>query len=167
MVGQRFAFEPFVFDAGRATLFCDSTPIAVGHRGLAVLHALLKANGQVVTKAELMDAGWPGTAVEESNLSVQIAALRKLLGRAPDGTEWIATVPRIGYRFTATVTLDESAARQPAPLEPSDPGRRPSVAVLPFANLKRIPMRTMVWRSSVCTLGRSIKPSELRKRPWS
>jgi TolB-like protein/Flp pilus assembly protein TadD len=139
MLGQRFAFGPFVFDAGRATLFCDGTPIAVGHRGLAVLHALLKANGQVVMKAELMDAGWPGAAVEESNLSVQIAALRKLLGRAPDGTEWIATVPRIGYRLTAKVTLDESAARPAAPLEPPDPGRRPSVAVLPFANLSGDP----------------------------
>ena len=46
-----------------------------------------------------MDTAWPGTAVEESNLSVQIAALRKLLGAAHDGGEWIATVPRVGYRF--------------------------------------------------------------------
>jgi TolB-like protein/Flp pilus assembly protein TadD len=139
MLGQRFMFGRFVFDAGRATLFCDGTPIAVGHRGLAVLHALLKANGQVVTKAELMDAAWPGAVVEESNLSVQIAALRKLLGRAPDGTEWIATMPRIGYRFAAAATLDESARRRPAPLEPPDPGLKPSVAVLPFANLSGDP----------------------------
>jgi TolB-like protein len=82
-----------------------------------------------------MDAAWPGSVVEESNLSVQIAALRKLLGRAVDGTEWIATVPRIGYRFTAAVTVDESGRRPPAPTEPPDPGLRPSVAVLPFGNL--------------------------------
>jgi len=135
MVGLRFTFGRFVFDPGRVTLFCDGAPIAIGHRGLALLHALLKANGQVMTKAELMDAAWPGSVVEESNLSVQIAALRKLLGRAVDGTEWIATVPRIGYRFTAAVTVDESGRRPPAPTEPPDPGLRPSVAVLPFGNL--------------------------------
>jgi DNA-binding winged helix-turn-helix (wHTH) protein len=42
---------------------------------------------------------WPDTVVEESNLSVQIAALRKLLGPTPNGGEWISTVSRVGYRF--------------------------------------------------------------------
>lgn len=139
MAQQRFTFGRFVFDAGRATLFCDGTPIAVAHRSLAVLHALLKANGQVVTKAELMDAAWPGAVVEESNLSVQIAALRKMLGRAPDATEWIATVPRIGYQFANTVTIDEGADKRPPPLGPPEPGLKPSVAVLPFANLSGDP----------------------------
>jgi TolB-like protein/Flp pilus assembly protein TadD len=135
MLGRRFMFGRFVFDADRVTLFCEDTPVAVGHRGLALLHALLKANGQVVTKAELMDAAWPGAVVEESNLSVQIAALRKILGQVPDGTEWIATVPRIGYRFTAAVTADESAGRLPTQTEPRNSGLRPAVAVLPFGNL--------------------------------
>jgi TolB-like protein len=134
MVGQRFAFGPFVYDAARSTLLCERTPIAAGQRGLAVLHALLKANGEVVTKAELMEAAWPGTVVEESNLSVQIAALRKLLGRADEGTEWIATVPRVGYRFTAAI-LREDPPRQPKAPEPAETERRPSLAVLPFANL--------------------------------
>ena len=46
-----------------------------------------------------MDAGWGGTVVEEGNLSVQIAALRKALGTRDDGQEWIVTVPRTGYRL--------------------------------------------------------------------
>jgi TolB-like protein len=139
MLGQRFVFGRFVFDAGRAVLLCDGTPVSVGHRGLAVLHALLRANGQVVTKADLMDAAWPGAVVEESNLSVQVAALRKLLGSTTDGAEWIATVPRIGYRFAGAVTLDECAERRPSALEPADAGGKPSVAVLPFANLSGDP----------------------------
>jgi TolB-like protein/Tfp pilus assembly protein PilF len=135
MLGQRLMFGRFVLDARRTTLFRSGTPIAVGVRGIALLHALLKANGQVLTKAELMDAAWPSVVVEESNLSVQIAALRKLLGPAPDGTEWIATVPRIGYRFTGAVAVDESGRCRPTPTEPPDSGLRPSVAVLPFDNL--------------------------------
>jgi tetratricopeptide (TPR) repeat protein len=60
---------------------------------------LLEAEGRVVTKADLMERAWPGLTVEEGNLTVQIATLRKLLGARPDGTEWIVTVPRVGYRL--------------------------------------------------------------------
>ena len=98
--------------------------VAVGQRGLALLEALLDAGGGVVTKADLMERAWPGTIVEEGNLTVQIAALRKSLGTAPMGRNWIATVPRVGYRLVR---------RRP------DRERRrfgqPALAVLPFANL--------------------------------
>lgn len=107
----------------------------IGHRALGVLHALLKANGQVVTKAELIDFAWPGAIVEESNLSVQIAALRKLLGVAPNGADWIATVSRIGYRFVGPLAITEAADHVTA--DPAAP--RPSLAVLPFENLSGIP----------------------------
>ncbi|MER8517201.1 adenylate cyclase [Mesorhizobium sp. M1060] len=73
---------------------------------------------------------WPGTAVEEGNLTVQIATLRKALGPADNGGEWIATVPRVGYRFTGTVEPVASASRRPIP-----GSGKPSIAVLPFANL--------------------------------
>src|SRR5690606_28368919 len=73
-------------------------------------------------------AAWGDAAVEESNLSVQIAALRKILGPAPDGGEWIATVPRVGYQFVG----------EPAPQARDGAGRpdtaKPSIAVLPFVN---------------------------------
>ena len=103
--------------------------------GALLLGALLKARGEVVTKAELMDAAWPGTAIEESNLSVQIASLRKLLGPAPDGGEWIVTVQRVGYRF-----VGEADAPRPgdAPAPRSEPVA-PSLAVMPFQNLSGDP----------------------------
>jgi DNA-binding winged helix-turn-helix (wHTH) protein len=63
-----------------------------------LLCALLQAPGQVLSKSALMEAAWPGLVVEESNLTVQIAALRKLLGPQPDGRDWIVTVPTVGYR---------------------------------------------------------------------
>ena len=107
MLSQRFVFGRFVFDASRSTVFRDGVPVAIGHRGLAILHALLRAHGRIVTKSELLDAAWPGAVVEESNLTVQIAALRKFLGGAADDTEWIVTVPRVGYRFAAKLTMED------------------------------------------------------------
>lgn len=70
-----------------------------------------------------MAAGWPGLAVEEGNLTVQIAGLRKLLGTGPQGQDWIVTVPRIGYRLIQSQTPEPETAS------------RPTLAVLPFQNL--------------------------------
>jgi TolB-like protein/Flp pilus assembly protein TadD len=131
MAGPYFLFGPFTFDAERARLSRDGRRLDVGQRALGVLHALLNANGHVVTKAQLMDLAWPGAVVEESNLSVQIAALRKLLGPTPAGGDWIATVARIGYRFAEPVTVAGAAEESTA----ESTAVRPSVAVLPFDNL--------------------------------
>ncbi|MBB6356277.1 winged helix-turn-helix domain-containing tetratricopeptide repeat protein [Aminobacter aganoensis] len=129
MQGTRFAFGPFVLDPDAGTLIRNDEPVAVGHRGLRLLAALVGRSGEILGKAELMDAAWPGTAVEEGNLTVQIAQLRKLLGAAPDGIEWILTVPRVGYRFTGAVER-LSAKRKSLPLPD-----KPSISVLPFVNV--------------------------------
>ena len=73
--------------------------------------------------------GWAGLAVEESNLSVQIASLRKLLGERPEGGDWIATAQRVGYRFAGAV--EPASARKEVGQEEATP----SIAVLPFENL--------------------------------
>lgn len=134
MQGSRFAFGPFVLDPRAGTLLRGDAPVAAGHRGLKLLAALVERPGEILGKAELMDAAWPGTAVEEGNLTVQIAQLRKLLGSAADGGDWIATVPRVGYRFTGTVEQLEETRRKPLP-----PLGKPSIAVLPFVNVSNDP----------------------------
>jgi TolB-like protein/Flp pilus assembly protein TadD len=127
MVESLHAFGPFVFDAGRGMLQRNGKPVAVAQRGLALLAALFDANGEVVSKADLMSRGWPGTIVEEGNLTVQIAALRKALGPGPDGQEWIATVSRVGYRLVRP--------RAVSGVEDATLWARPTLAVLPFVNL--------------------------------
>ncbi|TPN84894.1 adenylate cyclase [Mesorhizobium sp. CU2] len=127
MQGSRFAFGPFVLDPGAGTLLRGDVPVAAGHRGLKLLEALVARPGEILAKAELMDAAWPGTAVEEGNLTVQIAQLRKLLGPGIDGGEWIATIPRVGYRFTGAIEKLEGTQQRSLPLPD-----KPSVAVLPF-----------------------------------
>ena len=130
MVGKRFAFGPFELNPEAGTLLRQGVPVPVGYRGVLLLAALVERPGEVLSKATLMDAAWPHAAVEESNLSVQIALLRKLLGPGPDDAEWIATIPRIGYRFGGTVDCLDAAA---AVADSAEAG--PSIAVLPFANL--------------------------------
>ncbi len=130
--GSRFAFGPYVLDSDAGTLLRNNDPVAVGYRALKLLAALVERPGEILGKAELMDAAWPGTAVEEGNLTVQIAQLRKLLG--PAGGEWITTVPRVGYRFTGAVEQLGSAKRKSLLLPD-----KPSIAVLPFVNLSNDP----------------------------
>ncbi len=130
MQGARFAFGPFVLDPDAGTLFRGGEPVAVGHRGVGLLAALVGRAGEIVAKAELMEAAWPGMAVEEGNLTVQIAQLRKLLGPAEGGGEWISTVPRIGYRFLGAVRPLAGAKQKFLPLPD-----KPSIAVLPFVHV--------------------------------
>jgi len=104
-------------------LLIHGEPAVLGARAFDVLLALAKRAGELMGKNELMDIVWPDVVVEENNLQVQISTLRKLLG--PDV---IATIPGRGYRFTARI--DEQV---PKAIEST--GTRPSIAVLPFANL--------------------------------
>ena len=136
MQGARFAFGPFVLDPDAGTLLRNDVPVAIGYRALKLLAALVGRSGEILGKAALMDAAWPGRAVEEGNLTVQIAQLRKLLGQAGDGEgrEWISTVPRVGYRFTGAVELLGGAKRTSLPLPD-----KPSIAVLPFVNVGNDP----------------------------
>jgi TolB-like protein/Tfp pilus assembly protein PilF len=120
MADARLVFGPFILDTGRGVISRGGTPVPLGQRALAVLAALAESPGRTVAKEELLTRAWPGTVVEEGNLTVQIAALRKALG---EGQDWIVTVPRVGYRLALSVSAAELAPMIP------------SLAVLPFANL--------------------------------
>jgi TolB-like protein len=114
-------------------------PLAMGSRALGILGVLLARPGELVSRAEIIAAVWPGTAVEDSNLNVQIAALRRVLHEGQAERSCIQTIPGHGYRFTAPVTrvaADPSAL--PAGGLPPLPDK-PSIAVLPFANMSGDP----------------------------
>lgn len=130
-----YEFGPFRIDASLGILMCGSEPVGIGHRAVAVLRVLLDRANQPVAKQALIEAGWPGLAVEDSNLTVQVAAIRKVLGEAGGG-DWVETLPRRGYRYVGPPVVtrkpDLGAAEGSSPLElPA----KPSVAVLPFASL--------------------------------
>ncbi len=84
---------------------------------LDLLVALVERAGEVVGKNELIAYAWPDTVVEENNLRVHIAAIRKLLGDGQRGARFIINVAGRGYSFVAPVTRadDASVNRQPEP----------------------------------------------------
>ena len=84
----------FEFDTTTGILLQNGAVVPLGRRAAGLLIVLLGRRGEVVGKDALIDAVWPGLAIEDSNLSVQMAKLRRMLGQDPDGRDWIQTIPR-------------------------------------------------------------------------
>ena len=82
-------FGPFRLDPGQRQLVRitdgDEKPVDLGSRALDLLMLLACRPGELISKDQLMDAGWPDVAVEENNLSVQISSLRRALGTGRTG----------------------------------------------------------------------------------
>ena len=98
-----YEIGPFRLDAEAGVLTKAGMPAALGSRAVAVLTALVEQQNKYVHKRTIMDAAWPGVVVEESNLAVQISAIRRVLAQAPGGERWIETLARRGYRFVGPV----------------------------------------------------------------
>ena len=105
---RSFAFGPFVLLPARQLLIKDGASIRIGGRAFDILTALVERAGETVTKRELFSRVWPDTVVEEGNLKVNMAVLRRTLGEAPGGTPYIATIVGRGYRFVAAVQVSTS-----------------------------------------------------------
>lgn len=121
--GTCWLFADCVFDELNWTLTVAGRRVAVEIKPLRLLRQLLLNAGQLVSKDELLDAVWPDTAVVEASLPTAIRKLRLALGDDQRETPIIETVPRFGYRLTATVEIGQSG-RLPQPtdaLEGSSP----------------------------------------------
>src|ERR1700674_4009333 len=137
------AFGPFRLDSDAEMLFRGAEPVALGQRAIALLRVLVERPGVPVSKDELIEAAWLGLTVEESNLTVQMAALRRVLADEPGGERWIETLPRRGYRFIGPQGTEQAVENARTPeAEPTKTMRladRPSIAVLPFSNISGDP----------------------------
>jgi len=80
-----------VLDPIARILIHDGTPLPLGERAVSILLMLVERSGQLVSKEDLIDFAWQGLAVEDSNLTVQVAALRRALALVPEGRSWIET----------------------------------------------------------------------------
>jgi DNA-binding winged helix-turn-helix (wHTH) protein/tetratricopeptide (TPR) repeat protein len=99
-----YEFGRFRCDPREHLLLCEGKPVSLSPKSFDILLALIQSNGRLLTKDELMHQVWPDSFVEEGNLTVNISALRRVLGALPEGQQYIETVPRKGYRFVAPVT---------------------------------------------------------------
>ena len=98
-----YEFGPFRLDVAKRLLLREGQPVALTQRLFETLLALVENSGRVIAKDELMSRLWPDTAVEEANLTVNISALRKILGETAGEHRYIATIPGRGYQFVAHV----------------------------------------------------------------
>ena len=104
-----YCFGPFRLDAVDRVLWRDGVEIPLTLKATEILLVLLENSGHVVEKNALLARVWPDTFVEESTLAQNILTLRKALGKQPNNAEYIHTVPRRGYRFDATVGMNDEA----------------------------------------------------------
>jgi predicted ATPase/DNA-binding winged helix-turn-helix (wHTH) protein len=120
------SFGPFCLFVVERQLKKGGEPVQLSSRALDTLIALVERAGEVLTQRELISRVWPDVTVEEANLRVHIASLRKALDDGREGARYIVTVPGRGYCFVAPVshsTLQSSPPREAA--VPDRPQRLP------------------------------------------
>ena len=100
---RSYAFGPFRLVPERQLLVRDGQPVRIGGRALDILTVLVEQAGETVGKRELIARVWPDLFVEESNLKVNMNALRRALGEGTGSPQYIATVIGRGYRFVGSV----------------------------------------------------------------
>src|ERR1700745_1056157 len=131
---HRYRFAPFELDIGRHLLLRDGLPVPLPPKCFDLLCILVKNSGNLIEKDYLMRAPWPDTFVEEANLSNLIALLRKTLGDSPGRSQYIKTVPKLGYRFAAPIEV---------PLAPRETNSGPVVVQKQPIRIIVFPFRTV------------------------
>ncbi len=101
-------FDDFEVDLERRRLVHGGETVALKSKAFDILAELIENRGELLTKGQLMDMVWEGQFVEENNLTVHIAALRKALGEKKGEYRYILTVPGKGYRFVAKAAPPEA-----------------------------------------------------------
>lgn len=108
-----YEFGPFRLDPLERMLQRDEQSIPLAHKVFDTLTLLVQNSGRVMGKDKLMELIWPDSFVEETNLAQNISILRKALCEGVDGTKYIETVPKLGYRFIVPV---KEVSKEPAGL---------------------------------------------------
>src|SRR2546427_7420047 len=149
-----YEFGPFRFDVPSRILSREGHAVLLTPKAAELLLALLEGNGRLVSKADLIKAVWADTFVDKSNLQFQIYEVRRALGPAAEGRQYIQTLPRRGYRFVAPIRqiygLSETAlVASPAPSSQSstDPEQLPARTATDQSPVKvgRSRMRSLIW----------------------
>ena len=135
-----YQFGKFVLNVQEQMLTADGRAVHLPTKEFETLQMLVENNGKILSKDEMMSGIWKDTFVEESNLAQYVSRLRKILN--VDGNQYIKTISKRGYRFSAEVTTSDSDLVIERQIrvkvggnEPRSLGEINSVAVLPFQSL--------------------------------
>lgn len=151
-----YKFGPFCVDPVKRRLLRDGEVVKLTPKAFETLLTLVEQRGKTVEKDELLKKVWAGTIVEENNLNQCITALRKSLGDSRQESQYIATLPGVGYRFVADV--QQVQEEEPAGVQPKAiiTGRRP---MLRYVLLLSVPLLLAVVGYAVLTRRKSPPPS--------
>ena len=147
-----YQFGPFCLDPVKRRLLRDGEVVKLTPKAFETLFVLVQQRGKTIDKDELLKTVWAGTIVEENNLNQSITALRKSLGDSRQESQYIATIPGVGYRFVADVKEvheEELAGVEPAPIKTE---RRP---MFRYALLLLVPLVLAVVGYAVLTRKKS------------
>jgi TolB-like protein/Flp pilus assembly protein TadD len=132
-----YEFCGFRLESAQHRLLYEGKAVPLKPKVLDLLRFLIERRGELIVKEDLMKEIWPGTIVEENNITVSMSILRKTLGEGRKSLKFIETVPRRGYRFVAEVVeipIEETTERDDreftCPTEPPKE-RIDSLAILP------------------------------------
>ena len=137
-----YKFEDYCLDAERRELRRGAHLVAVEPQVFDLLEYLIRNRDRIVGKDDLIEGVWNGRIVSDSTLSSRITATRQAIGDDGEQQRLIRTIPRKGFRFVGDVgqtqetrdTSAKSGSSKAYVVPPSLPDK-PSIAVLPFANL--------------------------------
>jgi DNA-binding winged helix-turn-helix (wHTH) protein/tetratricopeptide (TPR) repeat protein/TolB-like protein len=127
-----YEFGPFRLDVGEHALLQGERAVALKPKVFETLVLLVRNAGHLLSKQELMSTLWPDAVVDETNLNKNIWLIRRALGEGDEASNYIDTIPRVGYRFVARVRKVEAPAKEilfpvtPLP-PPSEPGSNASL----------------------------------------
>jgi predicted ATPase/DNA-binding winged helix-turn-helix (wHTH) protein len=147
-----FRFSHFEVRPSQRSLRVDGRPVSIGSRAFDVLVSLIQRQGQLVTKLDLLNEVWQGRIVEEANVTVQVSALRKVLG--PDV---ITTIPGRGYCFAANPDAAPQQPRNAAPALSDEADPLPAAAAT-------LPLRTNLPERLSPLYGRAADVQALRAK---
>jgi Tol biopolymer transport system component/DNA-binding winged helix-turn-helix (wHTH) protein len=109
---QLYEFEEFRLDVTRRQLLRNGEVVPIYSKAFDLLLLLVENRGRDLGKEEILDRIWPGQELEESNLTVNISAVRRALGEKAAQPRFLVTIPGRGYRFVASVREPSSETPQ-------------------------------------------------------
>ena len=133
--GDIYEFAGRRVDVARRRLTHGERVVPMFPRCFDALVLLIEHRGELLDKDFLLRAPWPDVVVDENSLAKVISEVRRALGEGPKDSGCIATIPRRGYRFTATVEVRRAAGSTPVP-NGSQRAELRALAVLPFSILQ-------------------------------
>ncbi len=98
-----YEFDGFRLDVNERQLWRDGEPVELYAKAFEMLVVMVENSGRLLTKNDLFTHVWSDQIVEESNLTVNMSAIRKALGERASQPHYVKTISGQGYRFVADV----------------------------------------------------------------